>query len=165
MATATKKKIETNIGIEESDREAIAGALSKLLADTYLTYIKSHNYHWNVTGPYFHSLHEMFEEQYTELATAVDEIAERIRILGFRAPATYHEFMDLASVEEDEDAPEAMEMVRRLAESNEAIITTARQALKPAQSADDEASVDLITQRLDAHSKAAWMLRAHLAES
>lgn len=165
MATATKKQMETNIGIEESDREAIAGALSKLLADTYLTYIKSHNYHWNVTGPFFHSLHELFEQQYTELAAAVDEIAERIRILGFRAPATYHEFMDLSSVEEDSDAPEALEMVRRLAESNEAIISTARKALKPAQSAEDEASVDLITQRLNAHSKAAWMLRAHLEES
>lgn len=165
MATVTKKQIETNIGIEESDREAIAGALSRLLADTYLTYIKSHNYHWNVTGPFFHSLHELFEEQYTELAAAVDEIAERIRILGFRAPATYYEFMEHSSVEEDSDTPDAMEMVRRLAESNETIINTARQALKPAQSAEDEASVDLITQRLHAHSKAAWMLRAHLEES
>lgn len=165
METIAEKKMEVNIGIEEEDRKTIADALAKLLADTYLTYIKTHNYHWNVTGPFFHSLHEMFEEQYTELAAAVDDIAERIRILGYRAPATYREFMDLSSVEEDTDAPNAMEMVRRLAESNEEVLRTARSALKPAQSADDEATIDLITQRLDAHSKAVWMLRAHLEES
>lgn len=159
----TKKKImEINIGISEEDRKAIADELSKVLADSYMLYLKTHNYHWNVTGELFHSLHEQFEEQYTELADAIDEIAERIRALGYRAPGTFKEFQELTSIEEDTEEPEALEMVRRLALGNEQILRTARKALRPANKAEDEATVDLLTQRLDLHAKTAWMLRSHL---
>ena len=133
-----------------------------MLADTYMLYLKTHNYHWNVTGELFHSLHEQFEEQYTELAEAIDEIAERIRALGYRAPGTFKEFQQLTSISEEPDKPEAMEMVRRLAVGNEQVLRTAREALKPADDADDEATIDLLTQRLHLHSKTAWMLRSHL---
>ncbi len=156
------KEMKINIGIKESDRKKIADELSKVLADTYMLYLKTHNYHWNVTGELFHSLHEQFEEQYTELAEAIDEIAERIRALGYRAPGTFKEFQQLTSIEEKPDKPEAMEMVRRLAVGNEKVLRTAREALKPAGDADDEATIDLITQRLHVHSKTAWMLRSHL---
>lgn len=157
-----QKDMEINIGISESSREEIATGLSRVLADTYLVYLKTHNYHWNVTGPHFHSLHEQFEEQYTELAEAVDVIAERIRALGHRAPGTFREFNELTSIEEDTDQPDAMEMVRRLAVDNETILRTAREALPACEDADDEASIDLITERLHTHSKTAWMLRSHL---
>lgn len=155
-------EMETNIGIGEEHRKAIAEALSKVLADSYMLYLKTHNYHWNVTGELFHSLHEQFEGQYTELAEAVDEIAERIRALGHKAPGSFKEFSSLTSIEEDTEKPEAMEMVRRLAVANEQVLRTARQALDPAKEADDEATVDLLTQRLHVHSKTAWMLRSHL---
>lgn len=156
--------MKVNIGISEEHRQKIAGGLSKVLADSYLLYLKTHNYHWNVTGELFHQLHEQFEEQYTELAEAVDEIAERIRAIGFRAPGSFKEFNEIASIEEDTDQPKAMEMLRRLAIDNEKIIQTAREALKPAQEAGDEATIDLLTERLTVHSKTAWMLRSHLEE-
>lgn len=157
-----EKKMEVNIGISEEHRKHIADALSKVLADSYMLYLKTHNYHWNVTGELFHSLHEQFEEQYIELADAVDEIAERIRALGYRAPGTFKEYKELTSIKEDQEEPEALEMVRRLAVGNEQVLRTAREALKPANEAEDESTVDLLTQRLNTHSKTAWMLRSHL---
>jgi starvation-inducible DNA-binding protein len=164
MDTITKadKKMEINIGISEENRKETADALSRVLADSYMLYLKTHNYHWNVTGELFHSLHEQFEEQYTELADAIDEIAERIRALGYRAPGTFKEFNELTSIDEQQDEPEAMEMVRRLAIGNEQVLRTAREALEPANNAEDEATIDLITERLHVHSKTAWMLRSHL---
>ncbi|WP_445664282.1 Dps family protein [Fodinibius sp. AD559] len=164
MSTAIKgdSVMEINIGINEQNREKIAEALSRVLADSYMLYLKTHNYHWNVTGELFHSLHEQFEEQYTELADAIDEIAERIRALGYRAPGTFKEFNELTSVDEQQDEPDAMEMVRRLAEGNEQVLRTAREALDPANEAEDEATIDLLTERLKVHSKTAWMLRSHL---
>jgi len=154
--------MEINIGISEGHRKDIADALSKVLADSYMLYLKTHNYHWNVTGELFHSLHEQFEQQYTELADAIDEIAERIRALGYRAPGTFEEFHELTSISEEQEEPEALEMVRKLALGNEQVLRTARQALEPAKEAEDEATVDLLTQRLHVHSKTAWMLRSHL---
>lgn len=154
--------MEVNIGIAKEKREAIAKGLSKVLADSYMVYLKTHNYHWNVTGIHFQSLHEQFEVQYTELAAAIDEIAERIRSLGYRAPGSFREYSELTTIEEDSGQPEALEMVRRLAVDNEKILKTAREALAPCQDADDEASIDLLTQRLHVHSKTAWMLRSHL---
>ena len=156
--------MEVNIGISEEHREKIAEGLSKVLADSYLLYLKTHNYHWNVTGELFHQLHEQFEEQYTELAEAVDEIAERIRAIGFRAPGTFKEFNEITSIEEDTDQPKAMDMVKRLATANEQVIRTTREALEPAKAADDEATIDLLTERLTLHSKTAWMLRSHLED-
>lgn len=154
--------MEINIGISESNRKKIADGLSKVLADTYMLYLKTHNYHWNVTGEHFHSLHEQFEEQYTELAAAIDEIAERIRALGHRAPASFREYNEITTIEEDNVQPKAMEMVRRLAVDNETVLRTARQALPACEEAGDEATIDLITERLHTHSKTAWMLRSHL---
>jgi starvation-inducible DNA-binding protein len=159
--------MEVHIGINEKDRQKIAEELSRVLADTYMLYLKTHNYHWNVTGKLFHSLHEQFEEQYTELAGAVDEIAERIRVLGFHAPGTFQEFQELTSIEEDdkEERLDALEMVRRLVQAHEQVLRTCREALKSCDidgGDNDEATIDLITQRLDTHSKAAWMLRSHL---
>lgn len=154
--------MDINIGISEEHRKEIADELSKVLADSYILYLKTHNYHWNVTGELFHSLHEQFEEQYTELADAIDKIAERIRALGRRAPGTFKEFNELTSIQEDQEEPEALEMVRRLALGNEKLLRTARKALEPAKRAEDEATIDLLTQRLHVHSKTAWMLRSHL---
>jgi len=165
MSTITKKReqdMEINIGINKEHRKAIAGGLSKVLADSYLLYLRTHNYHWNVTCELFHSLHEQFEQQYTELAEAVDEIAERIRAVGHKAPGTFKEFNELTSLEENTEEPEALEMVRRLAIGNEQVIRTAQKALEPAREADDEATIDILTQRLHVHSKTAWMLRSHL---
>jgi starvation-inducible DNA-binding protein len=156
------QKMEINIGISEEHRKEIADDLSKVLADSYMLYLKTHNYHWNVTGELFHSLHEQFEEQYTELADAIDEIAERIRALGYRAPGTFKEFNELTSINEEEEEPEALEMVRRLALGNEQVLRTAREALEPANKAEDEATIDLLTERLHIHAKTAWMLRSHL---
>ena len=157
-----QKDMKINIGISESGREKIADGLSKVLADSYMLYLKTHNYHWNVTGEHFHSLHEQFEEQYTELAEAVDEIAERIRALGNRAPGSFREFNELTTIKEDMDQPKAMEMVRRLAVDNETVLRTAREALPACEKEGDEASIDLITERLHTHSKTAWMLRSLL---
>jgi len=155
--------MKINIGINDEHRKAIAEGLAQVLADSYLLYLRTHNYHWNVKGELFHSLHEQFEEQYTELATAIDDIAERIRALGHKAPGTFKEFNELTSLEENTEEPEALEMVRRLAVGNEQVIRTANEALEPARVADDEATIDLLTQRLHVHSKTAWMLRSHLA--
>jgi starvation-inducible DNA-binding protein len=154
--------MEVNIGINKEDRKAIAEGLARVLADSYMVYLKTHNYHWNVTGKLFHPLHAMFEEQYTELAEAIDEIAERIRALGFRAPGSFREFSEITSIEEDTGHPDAIEMIKRSAEANETILRTAREALKPCHEAGDEATIDLLTHRLKVHSKTAWMLRSHL---
>jgi|SRR5690625_595709 len=159
-----KSSKEVNIGISEEHREAIAESLTRLLADSYMLYLKTHNYHWNVTGKLFFQLHDQFEEQYTDLADAVDEIAERIRTLGYRAPGSFREFAELTSISEDQDHPSAEEMVRRSAADNEALVKTANEALKPSNEAEDEASIDLITERLKVHSKTAWMLRSMLQE-
>ncbi len=158
------EKMKVNIGISEDHREKIAAGLSKVLADSYLLYLKTHNYHWNVTGELFHQLHEQFEEQYSELAKAIDEIAERIRVLGFRAPGTFKEFNEIASIKEDTDQPKALDMVKHLTEANEQVIKTVREAMEPAKAADDEATIDLLTERLTVHSKTAWMLRSHLED-
>lgn len=156
-------KMDVNIGISKEQRKNIADGLSRVLADSYMLYLKTHNYHWNVTGEHFHSLHEQFEEQYTELAEAVDEIAERIRSLGYRSPGSFREFQELTRIKEDtEHTINAMEMVRRLAVDNETVLRTAREVVPACNDAGDEASLDLITQRLNVHSKTAWMLRSHL---
>jgi len=156
------EKMNIKIGISDDHRKKIAEGLSRVLADSYMVYLKTHNYHWNVTGQLFHSLHEMFEEQYTELAEAIDEIAERIRSIGYRAPGSFREFSEITSIEEDTDQPDAMEMVRRLAVANETVLRTAREVLPACEEAGDEATIDLITERLDVHSKTAWMLSSHL---
>ena len=152
-----------DIGISESDRKEIAEGLAKVLADTYTLYLKTHNYHWNVVGPMFNTLHLMFEQEYTELATAVDEIAERIRALGEPAPGSYIEFTELSSIAEDTEKPEALEMVRRLVADHETVARTARSVFPVAERASDEPTADLLTQRLQVHEKTAWMLRSMLA--
>ncbi len=151
-----------DIGISEADRQAIAEGLSRLLADTYTLYLKTHNYHWNVVGPMFNTLHLMFEVQYNELALAVDLIAERIRTLGEPAPGSYRQFGQLSSVTEDTDAPDAMEMIRRLVEGQETVVRTARSVFPVAEKANDEPTADLLTQRMQVHEKTAWMLRSML---
>jgi len=151
-----------NIGISESDRKAIAEDLSRLLADSYTLYLKTHNFHWNVTGQMFQTLHLMFEQQYVELSTAVDLIAERIRALGVYAPATYSEFLKLTSIEEHAGVPSSREMIQQLVEGHEAVIRTARSAFTHVHQANDEASADLLTQRMQLHEKTAWMLRSLL---
>ena len=151
-----------NIGIREDDRHAIAQGLSALLADTYTLYLKTHYFHWNVTGPMFQTLHLMFETQYNELALAVDSIAERIRALGIQAPGTYREFMALSSIEESEGVPKAIEMISQLVEGQEAVVRTARSLYALVEQAHDEATADLLTQRIQLHEKTAWMLRSLL---
>jgi starvation-inducible DNA-binding protein len=155
--------MQINIGISEADRQEIAAGLSRLLADSYTLYLKTHNYHWNVTGPMFQTLHLMFETQYTELALAVDLVAERIRALGFPAPASYREFSKLTSITEDEDKPDANEMIRRLVAGQEAVTRTARSIFPVVDKANDEPTADLLTQRMQIHEKNAWMLRSLLA--
>ena len=152
-----------DIGIGAADRKAIAEGLSRLLADTYTLYLKTHNYHWNVVGPMFNTLHLMFEDQYSELALAVDLLAERIRALGYPAPGSYREYARLSSVSEETDTPDATTMIARLVEGQEAVVRTARSVFPAADQADDEATADLLTQRLLVHEKTAWMLRALLA--
>lgn len=149
-----------DIGINESDRLSIAEGLKALLADSYTLYLQTHNFHWNVTGPQFRELHLMFEEHYTELAIAVDEIAERIRTLDVPAPGTYRAFAELSSIEEVEGIPKAVEMVRRLTVGHEQVVKTCRAVLVKAQGADDESSAALISDRMRVHEKTAWMLRA-----
>jgi len=151
-----------DIGISAKDREKVAGALSRLLADTYGLYLKTHNFHWNVEGPMFNTLHLMFMDQYTELWNALDLIAERIRALGYPAPGSYKAFARLTSIEDSEGVPEAMAMVRELVQGHEAVARTARAAFAPAEKASDESSADLLTQRLQVHEKTAWMLRSLL---
>jgi len=149
-----------DIGISEADRESIAEGLKALLADSYTLYLQTHNFHWNVTGPQFRELHLMFEEHYTELATAVDEIAERIRTLGVAAPGTYKAFAALSSIEEVEGVPDAKEMVKRLTTGHEQVVKTCRSVLAKAQEADDESTAALVSDRMRVHEKTAWMLRA-----
>jgi starvation-inducible DNA-binding protein len=155
--------ITIDIGIDEADRKAITDGLSRLLADSYTLYLKTHNYHWNVTGPMFQTLHLMFETQYNELALAVDVIAERIRSLGAPAPGTYREFAQLSSVLEDDDNPDATEMIRRLVAGQETVARTARSVFPIVEKAHDQPTADVLTQRLQVHEKTAWMLRSLLA--
>ena len=157
--------MQINIGIDEVARKDIAAGLARLLADSYSLYLKTHNYHWNVTGPQFTTLHALFETHYTELALAVDEIAERIRALGHRAPGSYSEFAALSVIEEDQDRPGAEEMVARLVAGQEAVVRTAREVFRLASDAGDEPSADLLTQRMQAHEKNAWMLRSLLEKA
>lgn len=154
--------MEPNIGIDRNTRQQIAAGLSRLLADTYTLYLKTHNYHWNVTGPMFNTLHLMFETQYNELALAVDLIAERIRALGEPAPGTYSAFAGLTAIKERGDVPSADEMIRDLVDGQETVVRTARELFPLVDGAHDEPSADLLTQRMQAHEKAAWMLRSLL---
>jgi starvation-inducible DNA-binding protein len=160
---AEARALPIDIGIEEPARREIAGGLSRLLADTYTLYLKTHNFHWNVTGPMFQTLHLMFEGQYNELALAVDQIAERIRALGFPAPGSYEEFGRLTSIKEAAGTPAAEAMIRQLVEGQETVARTAREVIKVAESAHDAPTADLLTQRLQVHEKTAWMLRSLLA--
>jgi starvation-inducible DNA-binding protein len=154
--------VAIDIGIAAKDRQQIADGLARLLADSYTLYLKTHNFHWNVTGPMFNTLHLMFEGQYTELATAVDLVAERIRALGVPAPGSYAQFTKLTSIKEETGVPAALEMVRQLMEGQETVARTAREAFPAAEKASDQASMDLLTQRLQVHEKNAWMLRSLL---
>jgi len=154
--------MEIDIGINESDRQQIADGLSRLLADTYTLYLKTHNYHWNVTGPLFNTLHLMFETQYNELALAVDEIAERIRALGAVAPGSYKAYAKLSSIAEEDDVPKAEDMIRNLVKAHETVVRTARSVFPTAESANDEPTADLLTQRMQSSEKTAWMLRSML---
>ncbi|AOI56662.1 DNA starvation/stationary phase protection protein [Burkholderia diffusa] len=154
---------QINIGISDKDRRKIADGLSRLLADTFSLYLKTHNFHWNVTGPMFNTLHLMFEEQYNELWLAVDSVAERIRTLGVVAPGTFADFAKLSSVPEANGVPAAEEMIRQLVEGHETVVRTAREIFPIADAASDEPTADLLTQRLQTHEKTAWMLRSLLA--
>jgi starvation-inducible DNA-binding protein len=160
MAKRATPKIDT--GIPAQQRSAIAHSLSRLLADEYTLYLKTHNFHWNVTGPMFNTLHLMFEQHYIEAALAVDLVAERIRALGFPAPGTYDEFAKLSSIPEQRGVPKAMEMVRLLVKGHEACARTAREAFPAAEQAGDQPTCDLLTQRMQLHEKTAWMLRSLL---
>jgi starvation-inducible DNA-binding protein len=153
-------KLDT--GISTRDRAAIAAGLSRLLADTYVLYLKTHNFHWNVTGPMFQTLHQMFMEQYTEAWNAIDLVAERIRSLGHYAPGTYKEYLGLARIKETGGVPKAEQMVKLLIEGQEAVVKTAREVLPLAARADDQPTLDLLTQRMQVHEKNAWMLRSLL---
>ena len=152
--------MEINIGINETDRKQISDGLSRLLADSYTLYLKTHNYHWNVTGPMFQTLHTLFETQYTELAVAVDDIAERIRALGEPAPGSYKAFAELTSIEEETGTPQAEAMIANLVRGQEAVIKTARSIVPVADAAHDEPTLDMLTQRMQIHEKNAWMLRS-----
>ncbi len=161
MQTHTRNaKVKT--GISEEGKREIAQGLSRLLADTYLLYLRTHNFHWNVTGPLFQTLHFMFEQQYTELAVAVDRIAERIRTLGYPAPGTYAEFTRLSSIEEVLGVPNAAEMIRLIVEDQETVVSTARALLPVLERQSDEATAQLLAQRMDVHEKTAWMMRSLL---
>jgi starvation-inducible DNA-binding protein len=153
-----------DIGISKQDRKEIAQGLSHLLADTYTLYLKTHNFHWNVKGPMFQTLHLMFEAQYSELALAVDLVAERIRALDFPAPGTYREFGKLTSIAESEGVPNAQAMIRQLVDGQEAVVRTARSVFSVADRVNDQPTADLLTQRMQVHEKTAWMLRSLLEE-
>ncbi len=153
-----------NIGIDQENRKQITDGLSRLLADTYTLYLKTHNFHWNVTGPMFQTLHLLFETQYTELAIAVDLIAERIRALGYPAPGTYSDFVKLSSIAENSGVPKATDMIRLLVEGQEAVVRTARSIFPVVEQVNDEPTADLLTQRMQIHEKNAWMLRSLLEE-
>jgi starvation-inducible DNA-binding protein len=151
-----------DIGISEELRQEIGAGLSRLLADTYTLYLKTHNFHWNVTGPLFNTLHLMFETQYTELALAVDLIAERIRALGLPAPGSYAQFAQLTCIQEETGVPAAEEMIRQLVKDQEAVVRTARSIFPVVEKANDQPTADLLTQRMQIHEKTAWMLRSLL---
>lgn len=157
--------MKIDIGIPEAQRIEIAEGLSRLLADSYTLYLKTHNFHWNVTGPLFSSLHTMFEEQYTELARAVDEIAERIRALGLFAPGSYRQYSEMSIIKEETGNPSAEEMIKQLVEGQEAVARTARSVFTATETANDESTADLLTQRMQIHEKNAWMLRSLLDNS
>ena len=156
--------LPVNIGISDAKRKKIVEGLSKLLADSYTLYLMTHNFHWNVTGPQFNSLHVMFMDQYTEQWNALDVIAERIRALGFPAPGTYKEFVKLASIQEVEGVPKATDMIRHLVLAQEATARTARALFPVVDDANDQPTADVLTQRIDVHEKTAWMLRSLLEE-
>jgi starvation-inducible DNA-binding protein len=163
MSKATAPSEPTiEIGIDAPDRKALADALAKLLSDSYVLYLKTHNFHWNVTGPMFPMLHAMFEQQYTELAAAVDQIAERIRALGHPAPGSCAQFARLSSIKEELGMPHAEAMIQQLVEGQEALTRTARKAFPVAEHAGDQVTMELLTQRLQVHEKNAWMLRTLL---
>ena len=153
-----------NIGIDVKDRKKIAAGLSALLADSYTLYLMTHNFHWNVTGPQFNSLHNMFMTQYTEQWNALDVIAERIRALGFAAPGTYKQFVKLTSIKEVEGVPKAEEMIRLLVDAHETVARTARSIFSIIEEANDQPTADILTQRLEVHEKTAWMLRSNLEQ-
>lgn len=164
-ASTGRSAPSVNIGIGEEDRSAIAQGLSRLLADTYTLYLTTHNFHWNVTGPMFNTLHQMFMEQYSELWSAVDGIAERIRSLGHWAPGSYGQFAALAAIADAPQVPpKALDMIRILQHGHETVARTAREIFPLVAKADDQPTADLLTQRLDVHEKAAWMLRSLLAD-
>lgn len=162
LAQASVKGLPIDIGLSEKERATVASELSKMLADSYTLYLMTHNFHWNVTGPLFNTLHLMFMDQYSEEWQALDSIAERIRALGMYAPGTYAEYARLSSIAEPTEVPAAEKMIELLVKGNEAVAKTARAALKKADDAGDEPTVDLLTQRLDVHEKNAWMLRSLL---
>ncbi len=164
MADKKLKKMSIDIGISESDRKKISEGLSNLLADSYTLYMMTHNFHWNVKGPQFNTLHTMFMAQYTEQWAALDIIAERIRALGYPAPGTYSEFVKRASIKEVVGVPKAEEMIRHLVEAQEATAKTARKLFSVVDSANDQPTADVLTQRIDVHEKTAWMLRSLLEE-
>jgi starvation-inducible DNA-binding protein len=164
MSKKANKGTNIDIGISENDRAKIAEGLSGLLADSYTLYLMTHNFHWNVTGPMFNTLHIMFMGQYTEQWNALDMIAERIRALGYPAPGTYKEFVKLATIREVEGTPKALEMVQYLVKAQEATARTARSIFPIVEKANDQPTADLLTQRLDVHEKTAWMLRSLLDE-
>ena len=164
MSPQSRKSAPIDIGIPAAQRARIAAGLSALLADSYTLYLMTHNFHWNVTGPMFNTLHQMFMQQYTEQWTALDQIAERIRALGHPAPGTYREFSQLASIREVDGVPSAMEMVKLLVAAQEGTARTARKLLPLVSKANDQPTADLLTQRLDVHEKTAWMLRSLLED-
>ncbi len=154
-----------NIGISEKDRKIVCKGLSKLLADSYLLYLKTQNYHWNVTGKMFQPLHTLFEEQYREMAEAVDDIAERIRTLGEFAPGSFTSFLKVTSIREESSIPTAEEMIHNLVQGNEAVVTTARQIVAEANECEDDVTTDLMVERMQIHEKNAWMLRSMIASN
>ncbi len=164
MSKVKANSTSINIGLSEKDRHAIADGLSRMLADTYTLYLKTHNFHWNVTGPMFQTLHLMFMAQYTETWNAVDMVAERIRALGYPAPGSYKQFAALTSIRESDGVPNAKEMIRQLVEGQETVVRTAREIFKIADQANDQPTADLLTQRMTVHEQNAWMLRSLLEE-
>ena len=162
MAKKNKDAPKIDIGISKTQRKAIADGLSRLLADEYTLYLKTHNFHWNVTGPMFNTLHLLFETQYNEMALAVDLVAERIRALGFPSPGSYRQFAALSTIDEETGVPDARGMIRQLVEGQEAVVRTARSIFPLADEAHDEPTADLLTQRMQVHEKNAWMLRSLL---
>lgn len=161
---ANKAAYVIDIGISESDRKAVADGLSRVLADSYTLYLKTHNYHWNVKGPMFNTLHLMFEQQYNELALAVDQVAERIRALGHPAPGSYASYARLTAIPEEEGVPAAEDMIAKLLAGHETVARTAREAFPVADQGGDEPTADLLTQRMEVHEKTAWMLRSMLGD-